>query len=79
MTGHSTKAHQEGYTSGEKAGRQTILLMLHDIARRWQAEVGRHDHLADVLAETGDDEERLLHIEIARVLRNCAHEILEVK
>jgi hypothetical protein len=51
---------------------------LHELATRWEAEAARHASAADEhfeADENGDDEERLLHLEVARVLRNCAKEL----
>jgi hypothetical protein len=54
---------------------------LRRLDARWNAEALRHERAADDLHEFGgdDDEERMLHIEIARTLRNCARELYTAK
>jgi hypothetical protein len=52
------------------------------LSARWIAEARRHEQAADRifghcdLDVTAMDEEQMLHLEIARVLRNCANELI---
>jgi len=46
-----------------------------ELVSRWTAEARRHEAAAQERFERDDDEERLLHLEIARVLRNCSREL----
>ena len=54
-----------------------------EIAARWIAEAKRHEQAADAIHIKDRDylamcEEQMLHIEVARVLRNCARELTGV-
>lgn len=50
----------------------------NELLGKWLAEAARHEQAAQEHYETdsdGDSEERLLHLENARVLRNCANDL----
>jgi hypothetical protein len=49
-----------------------------ELAARWNTEALRHERAADEHWQNDNDEERLLHLEVARVLRNCARELSAV-
>jgi hypothetical protein len=47
-----------------------------ELTQKWLQEARRHEACVEELHEReGDDEERLLHIEIARTLRNCIRDL----
>jgi hypothetical protein len=58
-----------------------IVTPASECTARWIAEARRHEQAADRifghydLDVTEMDEEQMLHLEIARVLRNCAREM----
>jgi hypothetical protein len=52
-------------------------MTITELASRWTAEAKRHEDAAQDRFEREDDEERLLHLEISRVLRNCSRELSE--
>lgn len=59
-------------------------MTINSIVARWIAEARRHEVAADEIARdrvdlTVMDEEQVIHLEVARVLRNCARELAEIK